>query len=75
MDNAFRLLNEYFSFDDLMAMPLRDLIDYIEYFSPKMKRIAEEREERRVKAELENKRRQKEQELRNRRRSGAGRSR
>lgn len=50
--NAHTFLNEYYTFDEIGQMPLKDLVATIEYFKPKMKEIAQRQEAERMKMEL-----------------------
>lgn len=50
--NAHTFLNEYYTFDEIGQMPLKDLVATIEYFKPKMKEITQRQEAERMKMEL-----------------------
>lgn len=49
-------MKDYWSYEDLLWMPLRDCIENVEYFMPKMKEIARQQEAERLKSELTGKR-------------------
>ena len=50
------MLKDYYTYDELLKMPLKKLIEEIELFSPRFKEIAKRQQQERLKAELENKR-------------------
>lgn len=50
--NAHSLMKDYWSYEALLWMPLRDCIENVEYFMPKMKEIARQQETERLKSEL-----------------------
>ena len=52
------MLKDYYTFDEVEAMPIRELFAIIEDFKPKFKEIARQKENARLQAELEGKRRQ-----------------
>ena len=54
--NAHSVMRDYWSYDEILHMPLRNIIEEINYFMPKLKEIAKRQEEERVKAELAGKR-------------------
>jgi len=53
--NAHTILKDYHSYDDIMSTPLRDIIDDIEYFTPKLKEITRRQEADRLRAEFSGK--------------------
>lgn len=53
--NIHQMLREYFSYEDLMWMPLRNLFAQVDEFKPRFKRIAAEREKMQVEQELKGK--------------------
>lgn len=53
--NAHTFLSDYYTFDDIGQMPLKDLVATIEYFKPKLKEIAQRQESERLKLELSGK--------------------
>lgn len=56
VDNAYNMLKTYYTYDDLMWMPIRDLLRKIRYWKPKFDRIARQQEEERLKMQLEGQR-------------------
>lgn len=50
--NAHTVLKDYYSYEQLNAMPIRDVLENINYFTPKLKEIARQQEADRLKAEL-----------------------
>lgn len=54
--NAFNAQKEYRPFDDIMAMPIRALLDWVKYLEPKLKEIQKRQEAERMKQELAGKR-------------------
>lgn len=50
------MLKEYYSHEELMAMPIKDLMNEIGYFQPKFQEIARRQARERVEAELAQKR-------------------
>ena len=50
--NAHTALKEYWTYEELGNMPLRDLTDELEFFMPKLKEIAERRQAKQLEAEL-----------------------
>ena len=62
--NAHTMLKEYYTYDEITAMPIRNLFAEIDKFSPKLKEIARRQEQERIKAELEGRRKQKIQQRR-----------
>lgn len=50
--NAHSVLRDFRSYEDLNNTPLRDIIEEIEYFTPKLNEIARRQEAERLKAEL-----------------------
>lgn len=54
--NAYSMLKDYYSYEQIYHMPLRDLFSNIEYFKPKLKEIARQQEAARLEAELTGKR-------------------
>jgi hypothetical protein len=54
--NAHSVLKDYRSYEEINATPLRDVIEEIAYFTPKLKEIARQQEAERLKAELAGKR-------------------
>ena len=59
VDNAYSMLKEYFTFEDLYWMPIKNLLYWIHYFRPKFEKIARRQENERLKMELEGKRQNK----------------
>lgn len=57
--NAHTFLNEYYTFEELGQMPLKDLVEVIEYFKPKFREIAQRQEAEKLKMELAGKRNKK----------------
>lgn len=53
--NAHTVMKEFWSYDELYQMPIRDVLDQLNYFMPKMKEIARRQEAERLKLELTNK--------------------
>ena len=51
------MLKDYFTYDDIREMPIKNLMDWIEFHKPKMAEIAKRQAQERMKAELENKKR------------------
>lgn len=49
-------MKDYWDYNSLYWMPLRDCIEQVEYFMPKMKEIARQQEAERLKSELTGKR-------------------
>ena len=49
------MLKEYYPYDDIKNMPLKNLMQQVKYFTPKFKEIAKRREQERLKMELEGK--------------------
>lgn len=49
------MMRDYWSYDDIMSMPIKGLLDQIEYFTPKLKEIARQQEAARLEAELKGK--------------------
>ena len=54
--NAHSVLRDFRSYEDISKTPLRNVIEEIEYFTPKLKEIARQQEADRLKAELAGKR-------------------
>lgn len=54
--NAHSILKDYWSYDEIYHMPLRNIIEEINYFMPKLKEIAKRQEAEQLKAELAGKR-------------------
>jgi len=54
--NGHQMLRDYWTYEEIQTMPIRGLLDEIDYFTPKLKEIARRQEEERLKAELEGKR-------------------
>ena len=50
--NAHSVLRDFRYYEDLNNTPLRDIIEEIEYFTPKLNEIARRQEAERLKAEL-----------------------
>lgn len=50
--NAHSVLKDYWSYEELSYMPLRDIIDEVNYFTPKLRQIAKQQETARLQAEL-----------------------
>ena len=50
--NAHTLLKDFWSYDEIYHMPLRDVIDNVEFFKPKLQEIARQREAETLKNEL-----------------------
>lgn len=53
--NAYSMLKEFYTYEEITWMPIRGLFDEIDKFHPKLKEIARRQEEARLKAELEGK--------------------
>lgn len=56
--NAHTALKDYYTYEALSYMPLRDLTDNLEFFMPKLKAIAERQQNARLQAELTGKQNQ-----------------
>lgn len=41
--NAWQTLKDIYSFDDIGKMPIRDLLELLKYFTPKIKELQEAR--------------------------------
>lgn len=54
--NSHTVLRDYWTYEEINQMPLRDVIAEVEYFTPKLKEIARQQEADRLKAELAGKR-------------------
>ena len=54
--NSHSVLRDYRSYDEILSMPIRNLLDEVNFFSPKIKEIAKRQETEQLKAELEGKR-------------------
>ena len=50
--NAHSVLKDYWSYEELSYMPIRDIIDEVNYFTPKLRQIAKQQETTRLQAEL-----------------------
>ena len=50
--NAHAMMKEYFTYDDIQAMSLRDLFSLLEYFKPKIQEIIKQQQSAQLKAEL-----------------------
>lgn len=50
--NAHSVLKDYWSYEELSYMPIRDIIDEVNYFTPKLRQIAKQQETVRLQAEL-----------------------
>nr|DAO98248.1 MAG TPA: hypothetical protein [Bacteriophage sp.] len=50
--NAHTLMKDFWSYNDLYWMPLRDCIEQVEEFMPRMKEIARQQEAERLKSEF-----------------------
>lgn len=50
--NTHAALKDYWSYEQLGYMPIRDLLDQLEFFTPKLKEIANRQYNERMKAEL-----------------------
>ena len=55
--NIHQMLKDYFTYDELMWMPLRNLYSQVDEFKPRFKRIAAEQERMRIDQELKGKNR------------------
>lgn len=53
--NAHTVLKDYWSYEDIYNMPLRDVINEVNYFMPKLREIARRQERDRLEAELSGK--------------------
>ena len=60
--NAHTMMKDFWSYEDITYMPIKNLFTLIKYYTPKLKEIAKQQEAARLKAELEGKRRQQRQE-------------
>lgn len=54
--NAHQMLSEYFTFEDLNNMPLYQLLEYVNFFMPRMREIARRKQAKQFEAELAGKR-------------------
>lgn len=54
--NAHSVLRDYWSYDEIANMPLRDVISETEYFTPKLREIARRQQSEQLQAELAGKR-------------------
>ena len=54
--NAHSVLRDYWSYDEIANMPLRDVISETEYFTPKLREIARRQQNEQLHAELAGKR-------------------
>lgn len=54
--NSHTLLRDFWSYDQIFYMPIRDMIAEVEYFTPKLKEIARRQEADRLQMELTGKR-------------------
>lgn len=50
--NSHTVLRDYWSYEEISWMPIRDVLDEVAYFTPKLKEIARQQEADRLKAEL-----------------------
>lgn len=57
--NAHTMMKDYWSYEDITCMPIKNLLDLVRYYTPKLREIAKQQEAARLKAELEGKRKQK----------------
>ena len=53
--NAHSVLRDYWSYEDLFNMPIRNVIAEVEFITPKLNEIAKRQEQERLKAELQGK--------------------
>lgn len=53
--NAHSALRDYWSYEDLFDMPIRNVIAEVEFITPKLNEIAKRQEQERLKAELQGK--------------------
>ncbi|MCM1295174.1 MAG: hypothetical protein NC311_06505 [Muribaculaceae bacterium] len=61
MYNAHSMMKDFWTYEDILCMPIKSLLKEVKYFTPKLREIAKQQEAARVKAELEGKQRQKRQ--------------
>lgn len=50
--NSHALMKEYYTYEDIGRVPIRDLINEINYFTPKAKEIMRRQEQARLESEL-----------------------
>ena len=55
--SAYNLLKEYYTYQEIQSMPMRNLFGEIEKFKPKFQEIARQQEMARLNAELDGKKR------------------
>lgn len=54
--NAHGLLRDYYTYEDIAMFPIRDLLETIDYFKPKMREIAARQQRETMELELQGKR-------------------
>jgi len=64
--NAHSALRDYWTYDELANMPLRDLITKTEYFTPKLREIMKRQQAEQLNAELSGKKNMKKPGVRDR---------
>lgn len=57
--SAHSMLKEYYTFEEINWMPIKSVLQEIEYFKPKMKEIARAQETKKLEMELMGKQNQK----------------
>lgn len=50
--NAHTVLRDYYTYEEILWMPLRDVMAKVKFFTPKLKEIARYQEGERLKAEM-----------------------
>ena len=53
--NAHTALRDYWAYEDLYNMPIRNVIAEVEFITPKLNEIARRQEQERLKAEMQGK--------------------
>lgn len=53
--NAHGMLKDYYSYEEISYMPLKDLFRIVEYFRPKLQEIARRQSEQQLELELQGK--------------------
>lgn len=56
--NAHSVLRDYYTYEEIGAMPIHGLLSLVNYFTPKLREIARQQHARQLEAELTGKRNQ-----------------